>query len=66
MSGARLPNLGSPDGIGNGRFFVYLDLHVPKDIKTLRGLVREADMFRKAYRPGTLGDRGFSPEALVR
>jgi len=28
--------------------------------------VRETDVFSQGYRPGTLGDRGFSPEALAR
>jgi hypothetical protein len=37
-----------PDDTGNGKLFAYLDLHVQKDIKTLRGLVREADVFRTA------------------
>ena len=32
----------------------------------LRGLVREADVFSQGYRPGTLGARGFSPEALAK
>src|SRR5439155_1013688 len=32
---------------------------------TLRGLVRDADVFSQGYRPGTLGNRGFSPEALA-
>ena len=34
-------------------------------VETLRGLVREADVFSQGYRPGTLGDRGLSPEALA-
>ena len=32
--------------------------------KLLRGLVREADVFSQGYRPGTLGNRGLSPEEL--
>jgi len=34
-------------------------------MRTLRELVREADVFSQGYRPGTLGARGFSPEALA-
>jgi len=34
-------------------------------LKTLRNLVRHADVFSQSYRPGTLGNRGFSPEALA-
>ena len=32
---------------------------------SLRGLVREADVFSQGYRPGTLGGRGLSPEELA-
>ena len=35
------------------------------DVETLRGLVREADVFSQGYRPGTLGERGLSPEELA-
>jgi hypothetical protein len=31
----------------------------------LRELTRKADVFSQGYRPGTLGSRGFSPEALL-
>ena len=37
-----------------------------RDVETLRGLVREGDVFSQGYRPGTLGNRGFSPEALAK
>jgi crotonobetainyl-CoA:carnitine CoA-transferase CaiB-like acyl-CoA transferase len=40
-------------------------LREPKNVETLRGLVREGDVFSQGYRPGTLGERGFSPEALA-
>jgi hypothetical protein len=42
-----------------------LDLRQPNDLETLRGLVREADVFSQGYRPGTLGNRGLSPEELA-
>jgi len=35
-------------------------------VDVLRGLGRTADVFSQGYRPGTLGDRGFSPEALAK
>jgi crotonobetainyl-CoA:carnitine CoA-transferase CaiB-like acyl-CoA transferase len=44
----------------------HLDLRQPQDLETLRGLVREADVFSQGYRPGTLGNRGLSPEELCR
>jgi hypothetical protein len=43
-----------------------LDLRQPDDLETLRGLVREADVFSQGYRPGTLGNRGLSAEELAR
>ncbi len=67
ITGAHLPNLGYQEyDTGHGKLCAHLDLREPKDIETLRGLVREADVFSQGYRPGTLGDRGFSPEALTR
>src|SRR6185436_10705352 len=41
------------------------DLREAKDVDLLRGLVRETDVFSQGYRPGALGNRGFSPEALA-
>jgi crotonobetainyl-CoA:carnitine CoA-transferase CaiB-like acyl-CoA transferase len=33
--------------------------------ETLRGLIRDADVFSQSYRPGALAARGFSPEAVA-
>src|SRR6266704_5523677 len=66
ISAAHLPNLGYQEfDTGHGKLSAHLDLREPKDIETLRGLVRDADVFSQGYRPGTLGNRGFSPEALA-
>jgi CoA-transferase family III len=43
----------------------YLDLREPSNVETLRGLIRDADVFSQGYRPGTLGSRGLSPEELA-
>src|ERR1700730_9561995 len=51
---------------GHGKLSARLDLRQPDDLNTLRGLVREADVFSQGYRPGTLGNRGLSPEELGR
>src|ERR1700730_1943948 len=51
---------------GHGKLSARLDLRQPDDLETLRGLVREADVFSQGYRPGTLGNRGLSPEELGR
>jgi crotonobetainyl-CoA:carnitine CoA-transferase CaiB-like acyl-CoA transferase len=49
---------------GHGKLSARLDLRQPNDLDTLKGLVREADVFSQGYRPGTLGNRGLSPEEL--
>jgi crotonobetainyl-CoA:carnitine CoA-transferase CaiB-like acyl-CoA transferase len=67
ITAAHLPNLGYQEyDTGHGKLSAYLDLREPKDVETLRGLVREGDVFSQGYRPGTLAARGFSPEALAR
>jgi len=67
ITAAHLPNIGYQEfDTGHGKLSAHLDLRQPKEQEILRGLVREADVFSQGYRPGTLGDRGFSPEALAR
>jgi crotonobetainyl-CoA:carnitine CoA-transferase CaiB-like acyl-CoA transferase len=66
ITAPHLPNLGYQEyDTGHGKLSAHLDLREPKDVATLRGLVREADVFSQGYRPGTLGHRGFSAEALA-
>jgi crotonobetainyl-CoA:carnitine CoA-transferase CaiB-like acyl-CoA transferase len=66
ITAAHLPNLGYQEyDTGHGKLSAYLDLREPKDVETLRGLVRGADVFSQGYRPGTLAARGFSPETLA-
>jgi crotonobetainyl-CoA:carnitine CoA-transferase CaiB-like acyl-CoA transferase len=66
ITAAHLPSLGRQEyDTGHGKLSAHLDLREEKDRETLRGLVREADVFSQGYRPGTLGSRGFSPEALA-
>ena len=67
ITAAHLPNLGYQEyDTGHGKLSTYLDLREPQDVETLRGLVREGDVFSQGYRPGTLAARGFSAEALAR
>src|SRR6266481_3811933 len=67
ITGAHLPNLGYQEyDTGHGKLSAHLDLRQPRDVEILGGLVREADVFSQGYRPGTLGGRGFSPEALAK
>ncbi len=66
ITGAHLPNLGYQEyDTGHGKLSAHLDLREQKDLETLRGLVRESDVFSQGYRPGTLGTRGLSPEELA-
>jgi crotonobetainyl-CoA:carnitine CoA-transferase CaiB-like acyl-CoA transferase len=66
ITGPHLPHLGYQEyDTGHGKLSAHLDLRQPKDLETLRGLVREADVFSQGYRPGTLGNRGLSPEELA-
>jgi crotonobetainyl-CoA:carnitine CoA-transferase CaiB-like acyl-CoA transferase len=50
---------------GLGKLAAQLDLRGPDQQERLLGLVRGADVFLQAYRPGTLAGRGLSPEALA-
>src|SRR5215470_3357405 len=66
ITAKHLPNLGYQEwDTGHGKLSTQLDLRQPADLETLRGLVREADVFSQGYRPGTLGSRGLSPEELA-
>ncbi|HAL47089.1 MAG TPA: carnitine dehydratase [Dehalococcoidia bacterium] len=66
ITGAHLPNIGYQEyDTGHGKLSTHLDLRKQDDLETLRGLIREADVFSQGYRPGTLDRRGLSPEALA-
>src|SRR5467141_1306402 len=66
ITAAHLPNIGYQEfDTGHGKLSAHLDLREPQDLETLRGLVRETDVFSQGYRPGTLSNRGLSPEALA-
>ncbi|MDR3531404.1 MAG: CoA transferase [Rhodopila sp.] len=66
ISAPHLPNLGYQElDTGHGKLSAYLDLREQQNVDTLRGLVRDADVFSQGYRPGTLGARGLSPEELT-
>jgi len=63
ISGAHLPDSGAAEfDTGIGKLAAHLDLRAPEGIKTLRGLLCDADVFSQSYRPGSLAARGFGPE----
>lgn len=65
VSAAHLPNiLPLVIDTGRGKRSTQLDLRESAGRDALRELVRGADVFLQAYRPGALAAHGFSPEAL--
>jgi len=50
---------------GHGKLSTHLDLRDAKQRKTLLGLARECDVFSQGYRPGSLANRGLSPDRLA-
>jgi crotonobetainyl-CoA:carnitine CoA-transferase CaiB-like acyl-CoA transferase len=64
ISAAHLPDSGMVElDTGIGKRSARIDLRT--ESATLRELVKGADVFVQSYRPGALGARGFSPEALA-
>ncbi len=51
---------------GRGKRSTHLDLTLAADRLALADLVRGADVFLQAYRPGSLAARGFAPAELAR
>ena len=49
---------------GRGKRSARLDLRQPAELLQLQSLMRDADVFLQAYRPGSLAARGLTPEAL--
>ncbi|HKV17077.1 MAG TPA: CoA transferase [Reyranella sp.] len=50
---------------GHGKRCTWIDLRDASGAETLKGLIRDADIFTQGYRPGTLAARGFSPEQVA-
>jgi len=66
ISAAHLPDMGMVElDTGIGKLAARLDLRGDGDLRALRELVREGDVFSQSYRPGALAARGLSPEALA-
>ena len=65
ISAAHLPNIESlVIDTGRGKRSAHIDLRDASGRATLRELVRGADVFLHAYRPGALAARGFDAQAL--
>ncbi|MBE0622850.1 MAG: CoA transferase [Burkholderiales bacterium] len=66
INGPHLPDSGAAEiDTGLGKLAAHIDLRTSAGVETLRGLAAEADVFSQSYRPGSLAQRGFSPEALA-
>lgn len=51
---------------GIGKRSAFIDLDAPQDTERLQGLIAEADVFVHSFRPGSLDDRGLSPDAVAK
>jgi crotonobetainyl-CoA:carnitine CoA-transferase CaiB-like acyl-CoA transferase len=62
-----LPDLGPPSDVdtGIGKLQAHIDMRDPAQAETMRGLVKDCDVFLQGYRPGALAARGLSPEVLA-
>jgi hypothetical protein len=61
-----LADMGPTDfDTGIGKLCTHIDLRNPPEAETMRGLVRECDVFSQSYRPGALARHGLSPEAIA-
>ncbi len=51
---------------GRGKRSAFVDLETPDGPPLLTRLLRDADVFVQAYRPGAIAARGFAPEDVAR
>src|SRR5579872_4560346 len=67
ITAPHIPNLGYQEfDTGHGKLSAQLDLRDAAQLQTLKDLARETDVFVQGYRPGTLSNRGLSPEELAK
>ena len=66
VNSPHLPNIESIAETSRGKLSVHIDLKTEAGRETLRGLVRQADVFLHGYRPGALAALGFGPDDLQR
>ena len=67
ISGPHLPFSPSQElDTGHGKLSAHIDMREENQLDTLRELARNADVFSQGYRPGTLAQRGLSPQDLAK
>lgn len=59
------PRFGANDVLDRGRQAVTLDLKNARDVETLLGLVKEADVIFEGFRPGVMERIGVGPEVCL-
>jgi len=50
---------------GHGKIAAEIDLGIESGKESMRDLIRSSDVFSQGYRPGTIANRGFSPEEMA-
>lgn len=65
LNGPHLPNIDAIAENSRGKLSAVLDLRQDGDLRRLRELVRQGDVFLQAYRPGALAARGLGPQDLA-
>ncbi|MEC7537270.1 MAG: CoA transferase, partial [Pseudomonadota bacterium] len=50
---------------GYGKIAAEIDLSSETGKETMRDLIKSSDVFSQGYRPGTIANRGFSPEEMA-
>ena len=66
VNSPHLPNIEAIAETSRGKLSVELDLRSAAGAETLRGLLRDCDVFLQGYRPGGLADLGFGAETAAR
>ena len=67
INAAHLPDSGIGElDSGLGKLSAQVDLRSNEGLETVRGLLREADVFVQSYRPGALAARGLGPADAAR
>ena len=65
VNSPHLPNIEAIADLSRGKLSALADLRTEAGRESLRGVLREADVFVQGYRPGSLAALGFSPDAVA-
>ena len=65
VNSPHLPNIEAIADLSRGKLSALADLRTEAGRESLRGVLREADVFVQGYRPGSLAALGFAPDAVA-